>query len=58
VGGTLLVPDVEMSISKKSFMVRSTVMWNSIPLSLRAMQNLETFKKNLKIWTRQNVELE
>ena len=58
VGGTLLVPDVEMSLSSKSFMVRSTVMWNTIPPSLRVIQNLETFKKNLKSWTKQNVELE
>ena len=42
--GTLCVPIVESSLSSKSFLVRSAVMSNSIPPSLRSIQKFETFK--------------
>ena len=56
VEGTLRVPQFERSVSGKSFMVRAALMWNTIPPSLRAMK--QTFKKNLKHWIKQNIEID
>ena len=56
--GTLRVPVVEKSVSAKSFMVRSAVMWNTIPPSIRDIKKFETFKSKLKHWTRANIEIE
>ena len=56
--GTLRVPVVEYSVSSKSFMVRSTVTWNTVPPSIRSIQKLETFKRKLKQWVKVNIEIE
>ena len=56
--GTLRVPIVERDLSSKSFLVRSAGMWNRVPPDIRNGQNLETFKRKLKGWTRENVEIE
>ena len=56
--GTLRVPIVERDLSSKSFLVRSAGMWNRVPPDIRNSQNLETFKRKLKGWTRENVEIE
>ena len=56
--GTLRVPQVEMSLSGKSFLVRAAVLWNSIPPDIKSIKHVETFKKRLKIWTKQNVDIE
>ena len=56
--GTLRVPIVEKDVSSKSFLVRSAGMWNRVPPSTRNSPNLETFKRKLKQWTRENVEIE
>ena len=57
VDGTLRVPQVERSVSGKSFMVRAAVMWNTIPPNLSTIKQQQTFKKNLKIWIKQNIEI-
>ena len=56
--GTLRVRQVEMFLSGKSFLVRSAVMWNAIPTNIRNMRQFESFKRCLKIWIRNNVEIE
>ena len=58
VEGTLLVPVAESSMASKSFMVRSAVMWNSIPASLRKEKSFQTFKGKLRTWTKENIELD
>ena len=56
--GTLRVPSVETSLSSKSFMVRSAVMWNAVPPSIRSTQKFETFKSKLKKWAKANIDIE
>jgi hypothetical protein len=56
--GTLRVPIVESAMARKSFLVRSAVMWNSIPPSLRSISKFETFKSKLKKWTKANIEID
>ena len=56
--GTLRVPSVETSLSSKSFMVRSAVMWNAAPPSIRSTQKFETFKSKLKKWAKANIDIE
>ena len=56
--GNLRVPNVQKSISGKSFMVRSAVMWNSVPAEIRNTISFESFKRKLKQWTRTNVDIE
>ena len=56
--GTLRVPVVDSALSSKSFLVRSAVMWNSIPPSLRSIEKFETFKSKLKQWIKANVDID
>ena len=56
--GTLLVPVVEKSTSSKSFMIRSAATWNTLPPTIRNIMKLNTFKKRLKEWTRENIDIE
>ena len=52
------VPIVESALSSKSFLVRSAVMWNSIPANLRSIKKFETFKSKLKQWIKANIEID
>ena len=52
------VQQVEMSLSGKSFLVRSAGMWNAIPTDIRNIRQVEGFKKCLKSWIKSNVEIE
>ena len=56
--GTLRVPVVETSLASKSFMVRSAVMWNSVPPDIRSIQKLQQFKSKLKKWIKANIEID
>ena len=42
--------------TRKSFVHSSIVLWNSLPSELRILQAEGTFKMNLKLWIRDNVE--
>ena len=56
--GNLRVPPVESHLAGKSFMVRSAVVWNTVPPELRSIKTIHTFKKKLKQWVKQNIEIE
>ena len=45
-------------MASKSYMVRSAVMWNSIPPSLRNVKEFQTFKGKLKHWVKTNIEID
>ena len=40
----------KLELTEKSFMQRSTLSYNQLPTSLRQVQKLENFKKQLKTW--------
>ena len=56
--GSLLVPRVEKTVSKFSFMVRSASTWNQIPTNIRSLENFSTFKGNLKTWIKGNISID
>ena len=58
VEGNLMVPRVEKSVARSSFMVRSATTWNQIPTSIRSIQKLVEFKGNLKTWIRENIQID
>ena len=47
----------KLELTEKSFMNRATVSYNKLPPELRKIPKLETFKKKLKLWVLENVEL-
>ena len=55
--GYLQIPETKKAISKKGIMVRGPTMWNQLPIELRTFKgNLQSFKKELKIWIKNTVE--
>ena len=42
---------------KKSFIPRATRQWNHLPVSLRSVVNLKQFKKELKVYVKENVNI-
>ena len=44
-------------VTKRSFVSRSTSMWNEIPASIRSSKSVHQFKKNLKSWIEVNIPL-
>ena len=58
VHGTLAIPVFESALARKSFLVRSAAIWNSIPGDIRDVETLQNFKKKLKKWIQTNIELE
>ena len=47
----------KLSLTEKSFMNRSTVCFNQLPLDIRKIPKPDTFKKNLKLWVSENIPL-
>ena len=47
----------KLEITKRSFMNRATASYNILPEKLRKIEKLETFKKELKVWTLKNIEI-
>ena len=44
-------------LSRKSFVHSSATLWNSLPSHLRSIVALETFKRELRTWVTENVEI-
>ena len=55
--GNFQIPLVNRSISRNSFMVRGIAAWNATPPSIRSLSNIDTLKKRLKEWVKENVEI-
>ena len=47
----------KLSLTEKSFMNRATVCYNQLPTTLRKVQKEQKFKKELKQWVLENVQL-
>ena len=46
--GNFPIPKVNLSISQHNFKYASIKTWNSVPMSVRTINNRHNFKKNLK----------
>ena len=53
-----ILQDADYSFSSQSFMVRGSKIWNSLPAELRMINKVDKFKKGLRQWIRDRVELE
>ena len=42
----------------QSFSFNAIAAWNSLPLSLKRIEKIDTFKKNAKIWIKANIAIE
>ena len=54
----LAIPLVETAIAKGSFEVRAALIWNRIPAEIRNLDSIDTFKRKLKSWISENVDLD
>ena len=45
-------------VTKRSFVSRTTTLWNELPTSIRSANSIDQFKKNLKSWIEVNIPLE
>ena len=48
---------VTLKLAEKSFMHRAVNYYNQIPVEFSKLQNILTFKKNLKIWVQNNLRI-
>ena len=56
--GYLVVPQMNTALGNKWFMVRGTLLWNSITKNLRLFDgSLQTFKTKLKKWIMEHIEI-
>ena len=56
--GNIRVPRSKTSMSKKSLRVRGAEQWNLLPPELKGfVGDITKFKKELKIWVKNNVEM-
>ena len=49
--GRLIVPTTSLSLAKDSFCFRGGEWWRSLPLSIRNIEKVGTFKRALKTYT-------
>ena len=53
--GKIVVPNTRSTLFKRSFKVRGACNWNSLPLDIRQLRKVGTFKKELKTWIKREV---
>ena len=54
--GNIIISFTNLTLLKKSFIVRGAELWNSVPFSIRSLRKVAEFKNSLKEWIRANVE--
>jgi len=54
--GNLIVPNTPLSLAKVSFCYRGASEWNRLPHSIRNLQDVTTFKRELRQWIFVNIE--
>ena len=47
----------KLDLTEKSFMQRATLSFNLLPTSLRQVRKIDVFKKKLKVWVSENIQL-
>ena len=45
------------ALASASFCYRGALTYNTVPQNIRQIENIDTFKKHLKKWTMENVEI-
>ena len=55
---TLALPSAGTQLRRNSFFLSAAHSWNTLPTELRKISSLETFKKKLKQWIANNVDID
>ena len=55
--GTLAIPNSITNIGKQSFLVRAATTWNHIPMEIRISTSITIFRKKLKPWILNNIDI-
>ena len=51
----VIIPHTTLTLAKKSFCYRGAEAWNIVPERIRGLEKIESFKKEVKKWTKENV---
>ena len=57
IDGILAVPLFNTAIGKKSYLSRACSTWNALPSDVRNARSLPTFKRKLKLWIKENIDI-
>ena len=55
VRGNIIVPNSHLTLLKRSFVFRGSELWNRLPLTIRNLEKVSEFKKELKKWVTDNI---
>ena len=56
--GTLKIPPHETALAANAFLVRGPLVWNRIPTEIRKLKTVGSFKKNLRVWVKTNIDVD
>ena len=51
----IIIPKTNLSLYRRSFVYRGACDWNTLPQGLRQMEQISTFKKELKTWIKREI---
>ena len=55
INGKIIVQNTKLTLAKKSFKVRGSCQWNALPPDIRNLEEIGAFKKEIKVWIKNNV---
>ena len=53
--GKIIIPNIKLSLTQKSFTTRGACNWNTLPSRIRNQETLSSFKQEVKEWIRREV---
>ena len=53
--GKIIVQNTRLTLAQKSFKIRGAYNWNALPSSIKTIEKIGSFKKEVKKWIKQNI---
>ena len=53
--GRIVIQNTHLSLAQKSFVIRGSNNWNSLPEHIRSQKKIGSFKKQVKTWIRESI---
>ena len=53
--GRIVIQNTSLTLAQKSFSIRGACNWNSLPPSIRTLESLSQFKKEVKVWIKREI---
>ena len=53
--GRIILPKYNLELAERGFITRGSRLWNSVPVTIRTISNIGSFKRELKKWTKENI---